>query len=544
MATEIKIPELGENIESGDVVSLLVKPGDSISVDQSVLELETGKATIEIPSTSAGRVKEILVQVGDKANVGQTVLTIDVIGEAKADKKPTAKTKSAPKANKAAKKATKKAAATPSEQVEPEASGTPIDIDVVIPELGENIESGDIVSLLVKVGDSIAVEGSLLEIETGKATIEVPSTVAGIVKEIKLKVGDKAQVGQTAVVVHGTEPAKKKTKPTATPVAAPATPANQSPSQSSIQSSLPLTSSSDGAPVAAAPSVRKFAREIGVDITKVKPGENGRITTVEVKQFAKEILATPQQGGSSIATPPLPDFTTWGEVERKPMSNIRIATAQHMAACWSTIPHVTQHGWADATQMEKLRKRYAKKAEDAGGKLSMTAILIKIMAAAMKTFPQFSSSIDTAANEIIYKKYVNIGVAVDTPKGLLVPVLRNVDQLSIVEIAVELGKIAAKARDGKLPLADMQGSSMTITNLGGIGGTHFTPIVNHPEVAILGVGRGSMQPIYENEQFVPRLMIPLSLSYDHRVIDGADGARYLKWITEAIQEPLLISLEG
>jgi pyruvate dehydrogenase E2 component (dihydrolipoamide acetyltransferase) len=300
--------------------------------------------------------------------------------------------------------------------------------------------------------------------------------------------------------------------------------------------------------VAAAPSVRKFAREIGIAIREVPgTGPKGRTSIDDVKAYAKQLnegRAAPTAAGTTGVAPPLPDFSQWGEIKREPMNNVRKMTVQHMSLCWSTIPHVTQHGDADITDLEVLRKRFADRVEEAGGKLTPTAILLKVVASALKAFPTFNASVDTTNNEIVLKKYVNIGVAVDTPKGLVVPVIRDADRKNIIELSVELTQLAQRVRDGKLAPDDMQGGTFTVSNIGGIGGTYFTPIVNYPEVAILGIGRALKQPVYIDDQPVPRLLMPLSLSYDHRLIDGADGARFLRWICEAVQEPLLLALEG
>jgi pyruvate dehydrogenase E2 component (dihydrolipoamide acetyltransferase) len=301
----------------------------------------------------------------------------------------------------------------------------------------------------------------------------------------------------------------------------------------------------------AAPSVRRLARELGVEIALVTgSGPEGRISIEDVQLYVKNALANIQAGGGAPARveTPLPDFSKWGEVERKPMSNIRRKTAEHLGHAWSVIPHVTQHDRADITAVEGLRKRYAPQAEKAGGKLTMTAIALKIVAGALQRFPQFNSSIDIGRNEIIYKKSIHVGVAADTPRGLLVPVIRDVDRKGIFDLSKELAQASEKARGGKLGLDDMQGAGFTITNLGGIGGTSFTPIVNWPEVAILGVSRGTWEPVWrpasvEDEgTFEPRLMLPLSLSYDHRVIDGADAARFLRWVCEAFEQPFVLSL--
>jgi pyruvate dehydrogenase E2 component (dihydrolipoamide acetyltransferase) len=302
-------------------------------------------------------------------------------------------------------------------------------------------------------------------------------------------------------------------------------------------------------PVApAAPSVRRLARELGVDINQVAgSGSAGRISVDDVKAHAKRVVSNVATArGSTIPAEPLPDFSRWGEIERQPMRAVRRKTAEHLAAAWASVPHVTQHDTADITNVEELRKRYAKQAEAAGGALTITAIATKVVASALKVFPQFNSSIDLAANEIIVKKYVNIGIAVDTDRGLLVPVIRNADSKNIVQLSVELSQLSDKARTRKISLDEMQGGTFSISNLGGIGGSFFTPIVNAPEVAILGISRARMEPAYDKErgEFAPRLMLPLSLSYDHRVIDGADGARFLRWVVEALEQPFLLALQG
>jgi pyruvate dehydrogenase E2 component (dihydrolipoamide acetyltransferase) len=305
-------------------------------------------------------------------------------------------------------------------------------------------------------------------------------------------------------------------------------------------------------PAAAAPSVRRLAREVGVNINDVKgAGPGGRISIEDVKMHARRLLTDTEESrrttGDAAAARgaiTLPDFSRWGEVEHEAMSSVRRATAEHMAQAWSTIPHVTQHAIADITDLEQLRQQYGPRAEAAGGKLTVTAIALKVVTAALKHFPQFNASIDMARQEIIYKHYYHIGVAVDTDRGLLVPVIRDVDRKSLIDLAVELGEVAEKARDRKTTLAEMQGGTFTVTNLGGIGGSHFTPVINAPEVAILGVARSGMEAKYIDGRFEPRLMLPLSLSYDHRLIDGADGARFIRWVVEALEQPFLLALEG
>lgn len=414
-----------------------------------------------------------------------------------------------------------------------------------LPELGENIKSGTAVKINAKAGDAVKKDQPLIEIETDKATIEVPSPVAGVIKEVLIKEGAQVKVGQTIMNIEAgaTTPAAAK------PAAAPAKAETKT---EAPKAHPPAAAKAAAAPVAVAvaqpakevpapPSVRKFAREIGIDITQVPgSGPGGRISTEDVKAFAKALNtgAIARSGGSAVAVP-LPNFAKFGEVERKPMNNIRRKTAEHLTHAWNAIPHVTQFDKTDITELERLRKKISTKDK----KITITPFIMKVMASALKTFPQFNTSVDMNTSEVIYKKYCHIGVAVDTDRGLIVPVIRDVDKKSILQLADELNEIAEKARNKKTTLEEMQGGCFTLTNLGGIGGTCFTPIVNWPEVAILGVSRAQLEPTYIDNQFIPRLMLPLSLSYDHRVIDGADGARFLRWICDAIQQPFLMELE-
>jgi len=424
-------------------------------------------------------------------------------------------------------------------------------IDFKLPEVGENIESGNVVTITVSVGDTITKDQTLLELETDKASLEVPAPCDGTIQEILIKEGDDVNIGQVVMKIAEGEadaaaPAAKKEEPQ------PKSEIKKEPKIEHIKEETPETPTPPPAPAAqsipvqvdvpAAPTVRRFAREIGIEISQVPgSGPGGRISKDDVKTFAKQLNTSrgSASGIPAVQVQPLPDFSKFGDIERKAMNNIGKKTAQHMSHCWNTIPHVTQFDKADITDLEKLRKRYSTKER----KLTVTPFLLKVMASALKNFPQFNASIDTAANEIIYKKYCHIGVAVDTERGLLVPIIRDVDQKSINEIADELNAMAERARNKKTGLDELQGGSMTLTNLGGIGGTSFTPIVNSPEVAILGISRGAWEPVYENNQFISRFRLPFSLSYDHRIINGADGARFLRWICEAIEQPFLMELE-
>ena len=466
-------------------------------------------------------------------------------------------------------------------------------IDFTLPELGENIVDGDVLRVLVKPGDTLAKDQPVLELETDKATIEVPSSVEGRIKDVKIKAGDKVKVGQAILSVDD----GAQTPATAEAAAAPTPP----PGDSSATVARPFSASakatadhrtlgeggqdrdraaesptlqpaqqpeavkvvdiSRGArppaepaspPSPAAPSVRRAARELGVDIDRVPgSGPGGRISIDDVKAQAKRLVTVATQAstpsietGGATDESAVPDFTRWGKVERQPMRAVRRKTAEHLSAAWAAIPHVTQHDLADITALEELRKRYAKSVETAGGNLTITAIAVKVVAAALRLFPQFNASIDMKAEEVIFKRFVNIGVAVDTDRGLLVPVIRDADRKNIVQISVELSELAEKARTRKIAIEEMQGGTFSISNLGGIGGTAFTPIVNLPEVAILGISRARTEPVFRDGGFVPRLMLPLSLSYDHRLIDGADGIRFVRWVAEALEQPFLLALQG
>jgi pyruvate dehydrogenase E2 component (dihydrolipoamide acetyltransferase) len=476
MSTEFKIPELGENVTSGDVVRVLVKPGDAVARDQPILELETDKATIEVPSTVSGTVQEVKVKQGDKVKVGQLVLTVD--GDAAAPEKKEAENKPPAGAPSEPEKGQRFAA---SDKPKPQPTGAPE-------------------------------EGGLSQEAPGQTT-----TAATPARETESP--SKPKRGEVVDITRGAR--------------APAAPA----------AAVQPEAVAEGPAAAAAPSVRRLARELGVDIRRVQgTGPEGRVGPEDVQAFVRAALASPQAGAAAVGASPLPDFSKWGEVERKPMSNIRRKTAEHLSHAWQAIPHVTQHDRADITALEALRKQHAPQAEKAGGKLTMTAIALKVVAAALREFPQFNSSIDLARGEIIYKKSVHVGVAADTERGLLVPVVRDVDRKGILELSADLARLSEKARAGKLSLDEMQGGGFTITNLGGIGGVAFTPIVNWPEVAILGISRASQDPVYTGKQFEPRLMLPLSLSYDHRVIDGADAARFLRWVADAFEQPFVLAL--
>lgn len=485
---EFKLPELGENVTAGDVVRVLVAAGDTIKKDQPILELETDKATIEVPSSVAGTVQELKVKQGDRINVGQTVLTLSE-GAEKAEKPEKAEKAQEPKKP-------EKAAADDTESADAGGEGG-------LAQRAGQKDRGD------------GAERAAAERDSGRA--ELPEAQQPEAAPPKQKRGEVVDISRG----------------TRAPQGAPAPAAGEAGGDASF------------AAAPAAPSVRRLARELGVDIRLVQgSGSGGRVSIEDVQRYVKNALsgAAPGAASAPAAGAPLPDFSKWGEVERKPMSNIRRKTAEHLTLAWTSIPHVTQHDKADITAIEALRKQYSPQAEKAGGKLTMAAIALKVVAGALRRFPQFNASVDMARHEIVYKQAIHIGVAVDTDRGLLVPVIRDVDRKGIVDLSVELAKLSEKARAGKLSLEEMQGGGFSISNLGGIGGTAFTPIVNWPEVAILGISRGAHEPVWDGQQFQPRLMLPLSLSYDHRLIDGADAARFLRWVAEAFEQPFVLSL--
>ncbi len=443
--------------------------------------------------------------------------------------------------------------------------------EIILPEIADNITSAIVLEILVSVGDKVKLDDTLAEMESDKATFELPSDVSGVVSEVKVNTGDEVSVGQAMFAIDisadgdavtedkhdSKENAKlaavekekvKIDKPVqaATAIEKPEKPSDNQ-SQDKTEQEAPSAVKDDVedsekqiTAIPASPSVRRLAREIGVDILRVSGnGPNGRITVEDVKSFAKKLIEGGERKVSSSDVYELPDFTKYGPVRREKMDNIRKITARTMSESWQSIPHVFQFDKADVTELENFRKKYSKFVEKEGAKLTFTAILLKLTAEALKAFPGFNASIDMKNEEIVFKEYVNIGVAVDTERGLLVPVIRDADKKSITELSIELNELAEKARKKKIMPNELQGGNFAISNLGGIGGTNFTPIVYRPNVAILGVSRSQMEPVYIDGEFKPRMMLPLSLSYDHRLIDGADGARFIRWLCEALENPLL-----
>ncbi|GGS32686.1 dihydrolipoyllysine-residue acetyltransferase [Deinococcus knuensis] len=570
MATELKLPDVGDNIEQGTVVTVLIKAGDTVTEGQPIIEIETDKAVIEVPAEAAGTVDAVNVTVGDTVKVGGVIATLgggSATASAPAASEPAASepvdetdTGSSKAVAQEQQDAQKAQAAAPAAA---QAAGA----QITLPDVGDNIEQGTVVTVLVKAGDTVTEGQPVIEIETDKAVVEVPSNASGTVQSVSVNVGDTVKVGGVIATLGGSNaPAAPAAAPApaASASAAPAAPAAAAPAQPAgapaAQAAAPAQSGTqnpqtfDGRHVVpAAPSVRRLAREIGVDIHAVQgTGIAGRISEEDVRRTGGTPTVTAPAAAPAAAQPsaishqpsaPLPNFEKWGRVTREDMSGIRKATVRSMTAS-TAIPMVTHFDKADVTLMEETRKRFGARVEKAGGKLTMTHILMKVVANALRQFPKFGASLDLDAQQVIYKDFVNIGVAVDTPVGLLVPVIKDADRKSITDMVLELSELAGRARDRKLKPDEMQGATFTISNLGGIGGHAFTPIVNSPEVAILGVSRGGLEPVWNRETgtFEPRNMLPLSLTYDHRLIDGADAARFVRFICESLEDPFLISL--
>ncbi|WP_431478855.1 dihydrolipoyllysine-residue acetyltransferase [Massilia eburnea] len=540
---EVKVPDIGD-FKEVEVIELMVKVGDTIKVDQSLVTVESDKASMEIPSSQAGVVKEIKVKVGDKVAEGSLLLVVEASGAAAA---PAAAPASAAAPAPAA-PAPAAAAAAPAPAA---AAAGPVEVKV--PDIGD-FKEVEVIEVLVKVGDTIAKDQSLVTVESDKASMEIPSSHAGVVKEVKVKVGDKVAEGSLVLIVDAVGGAAASAPAAAAP--APATaPAAAAAAATAV--AAPAASSAPSAPAVngklahASPSVRKFARELGVDVARVGgTGPKGRVTQQDVQNYVKGIVsgavaspgAAPAAAGGGaglnlLAWPSL-DFSKFGETELSPLPRIKKISGPNLHRNWVMIPHVTQFEDADITDLEQFRvdSNNANAKNKDAVKLTMLAFVIKASVTALKKFPTFNSSLDEKGENLILKKYYNVGFAADTPQGLVVPVVKNADQKSVTQIAKEMGELSLAAREGKLKPTDMQGACFTISSLGGIGGTAFTPIVNAPEVAILGLSKSSMKPVWDGKQFVPRLMLPLSLSYDHRVVDGASGARFAAYLAEVLAD--------
>jgi pyruvate dehydrogenase E2 component (dihydrolipoamide acetyltransferase) len=513
---EVRVPDIGD-FKDVPVIEVLVKPGDRVKKNDSLITLESEKASMEVPSEAEGVVQAVKVKVGDKVSQGVPILVLT--SEDAAPAPP--------------------AVPAPAEPPAAESAAPSATIEVRVPDIGD-FKDVPVVEVLVKPGDRVKKNDSLIILEGEKASMEVPSVADGVVQDVKVKVGDKVSQGVPIVVLAASEGAAPQ-KAAAPAPQAPATPQAQPAQQAQPTQRSPQTSSGNGT-VHAGPSIRRFARELGVDLQKLRgTGPNGRITREDVQGFVKGALQSGITAGGAATPfaglPPWPklDFSQYGATERKPLSRIKKFSGPNLHRNWVQIPHITNYDEADVTSIEALRSEVnAEQAKSGGPKLTMLAFLIRASVAALQRFPEFNASLD--GDELILKQYYNIGFAADTPGGLVVPVIKNADKKGLIEIAREAVELAGRAREGKLTLAQMQGGSFTISSIGGIGGTAFTQIVNAPEVAILGATRTATKPVWDGKQFVPRLILPISVSYDHRVVDGAGAARFLVYVSELLAD--------
>ncbi|QOT77789.1 dihydrolipoyllysine-residue acetyltransferase [Cupriavidus basilensis] len=537
-AIEIKVPDIGD-YDAVPVIEVHVKPGDTINAEDALVTLESDKATMDVPSPQGGTVKEVRIKIGDNVAEGTVLVMLEPAGQAASAPAPAAAAPAAAPAPAPTPAPAPAAASAPA----PAAAAGPVEVKV--PDIGD-YDSVPVIEVHVKPGDTINAEDALVTLESDKATMDVPSPAAGVVKEVRIKVGDNVAEGTLILILEGAAGAPASAPAAAAPAAAPAAAAAPAPAPvASAPAPVPAAAPAAAAPVAgvtgtaahASPSVRKFARELGVDVSRVPgTGPKGRITQDDVQAYVKGVMsghaaapakaaAAPAGGGELNLLPwPKVDFTRFGEIESKPLSRIKKLSGANLHRNWVMIPHVTNHDEADITELEAFRVQLNKEYEKQGVKVTMLAFMIKAAVAALKKFPNFNASLD--GENLVLKQYFNIGFAADTPNGLVVPVIKNADKKGVIEIGQEMNELAKLARDGKLKPDQMQGGCFSISSLGGIGGTYFTPIINAPEVAIMGVCKSYQKPVWDGKQFVPRLTLPLSLSWDHRVIDGAEAARF------------------
>jgi pyruvate dehydrogenase E2 component (dihydrolipoamide acetyltransferase) len=542
-AREIQVPDIGD-FKNVEVIDVLVKAGDRVEADAPLLTLETEKATMDVPAPAAGVIEKLLVSKGSRVSAGTAIALLQAEGEAAAPVPDQAATPAPTSA------ASPPAAAAPAVAVPAAASAAAPggSVEVPVPDIG-NFTDVEVIEVLVKAGDTIAVDTPLLTLETEKATMDVPSPVAGVVEKLLISKGGRVSAGTVVALVRGSAasaappaaPAAPVAAPAAKPAAAPA-PAAPAPKSAApvavAPASTALINEAGFATAHASPSVRQFARELGVDLARVRgSGHKGRVTQDDIKAYVKSVLqgATPSAGGSALPRVPTVDFAQFGPVEIKPLNRIQRISGPRLHASWVNLPHVTQFDQADITELEEARRWLKARAVAEGVRLTPLAFIIRACVRVLKQLPQFNASLDANGENLVLKQYCHIGFAADTPNGLMVPVIRDADKKDVFELARALGELSEKARKGRLSGAEMQGGCFTISSLGGIGGTAFTPIINAPEVAILGVSKSSMQPVYKDNAFVARMLLPLALSYDHRVIDGADGARFSTALVKELQ---------
>ncbi|WP_131783430.1 dihydrolipoyllysine-residue acetyltransferase [Legionella gresilensis] len=546
---KIKVPDIG-GANNVDVIEILVHPGDEIDVNTSLITLESDKASMEIPSPQAGKIKNIVVNIGDKVSEGDVILTL--VDETQNASEPKEVDAVATEEDTAVKQADTEEVNNQVDKSKEKKDNTSKEskvIEVVIPDIGGATDV-DVIDVMIKPGDAIEKDQALITLEGDKATMDIPAPVAGSVENVSVKVGDKVAQGTLILTLKTQGLSQNKSDDVAFQESKVASkdsineskqedelPAKVEQTKAQVQDSKDSEATADNN-IFAGPAVRRMARELGVNLTKVKgTGRKARITKEDVQAFIKaKLVEQPASGQLSLPQAPTIDFSKFGEIETKPLNKIKRLTGQNVHRSWLTIPHVTQFDEADITDLEAFRKAETEAAKNAGYKLTILAFVTKVVSKALLAFPQFNASLDNTGENLIYKKYFNIGIAVETPNGLVVPVIRGIDKLSISEIARQMAEVSQRAREKGITPMDMSGGCFTISSLGGIGGTAFTPIVNSPEVAILGLSRSTIKPIYINNEFKPRLMLPLSLSYDHRVIDGAEAARFTRYIAELLSD--------
>ncbi|MCK9193039.1 MAG: dihydrolipoyllysine-residue acetyltransferase [Nevskia sp.] len=533
---QVTVPDIGD-YKGVPVIEILVKPGDVVAKDDALMTLESDKATLDVPAPAAGVIKRIGLKIGDKVSQGDAVLVLELEGAAE----------SAPAAPAEVSPASAAAPAASAAVAPPVAAASAV-VNVLVPDIGD-YKDVPVIDILVKDGDVVEKDATLMTLESDKATLDVPAPAAGTVVGFLLKIGDKVSKGAAVCTLQTTPPAAATTAPAPVVAAAAAAPtAVAAPVAVAVASPPPAAvPSADGAVPYASPSIRKFARELGVDLGKVSgSGIKGRITLDDVQAFVKKTLAAPPAAapvaGGGIPPIPAVDFSQFGPIESKPLARIRKLSAAHLHRAWVNIPHVTQTDEADITELEAFRKAQNDEAGKEGVKLTLLPFILKAIAKSMAAYPEFNASLAPDGESLIMKQYLHLGFAADTPNGLVVPVVRDVDKKGINQLALETAELAKKARDGKLKPDEMKGGCFSVSSLGGIGGSHFTPIVNAPEVGILGVSRSTIKPVWDGKAFQPRLMVPLSLSYDHRVIDGAYAARFIVQLVRLLSDVRRLAL--
>jgi pyruvate dehydrogenase E2 component (dihydrolipoamide acetyltransferase) len=521
--TDIKVPDIGD-FDNVEIVEVHVSPGDRVSIEDPLITLETDKASMDVPATAAGVVTSVAVRQGDRVSQGDLVCSVEADGKVTDPKDSSEQTSTG---------------STPT----PPAAASGQTVEVRVPDIGDFTDV-DVIEVHVAAGDAVKIDDPLITLETDKASMDVPAAEGGVVQELAVQTGSKVSQGDLILILRTAGQSSGSTRPSPPGAEAPTAPAiTEAPEAPSAPGPAPVDEK-DSLEAHASPSVRRFARELGVDLARVQgSGRKGRITRDDVKGFVKSAMTAgptspiPAVAASALPQVPEIDFSRFGEIEVQPLSRIQKISGPRLHASWVNVPHVTQFDEADITALEDRRQKLKDRAAKQGARLTPLAFLVVACVNALKEFPRFNSSLDPSGENLIFKKYFHIGFAADTPNGLVVPVLKDADKMTLLEIARQLASLSAKARDGKLSPGDMQGGSFTISSLGSLGGTAFTPIINAPEVGILGVSRSYMKPVWQNGAFIPRLTLPTSLSYDHRVIDGAEAVRFSRFLAEQLEDP-------